>query len=62
VGYKTVTLPVKGNRRIDVTLVAEVASLDDVVVVGFGSQKKVTVVGSISTIGTKELRQSPTTN
>lgn len=62
VGFKTVTLPVKGNTRIDVTMVAEVTSLDDVVVVGFGSQKKVTVVGAITSIGTKELRQSPTTN
>ncbi|MCW3082273.1 TonB-dependent receptor [Segetibacter sp.] len=62
VGFKTITVPVQGKTRIDITLSAEASSLDDVVVVGFGTQKKVTVTGAISTITTKELRQSPTTN
>jgi TonB-linked SusC/RagA family outer membrane protein len=62
VGFKTITVPVQGKTTIDITLSAEASSLDDVVVVGFGTQKKVTVTGAISTITTKELRQSPTTN
>ena len=62
VGFKTVTVPVRGNTRIDITLESEISSLEDVVVVGFGSQKKVTVVGAITSIGTKELRQTPSTN
>ena len=62
VGYKTVTMPVKGNTSIDIVLTAEVSSLNDVVVVGYGTQKKVSVVGAITSIGTAELRQSPTTN
>lgn len=62
VGFKTITAPVQGKTRMDITLSAEASSLDDVVVVGFGTQKKVTVTGAISTITTKELRQSPTTN
>ncbi|GEO11479.1 SusC/RagA family TonB-linked outer membrane protein [Segetibacter aerophilus] len=62
VGFKTLTVAVQGKTKIDVTLSAEVSSLDDVVVVGFGTQKKVTVTGAISTITTKELRQTPSTN
>jgi TonB-linked SusC/RagA family outer membrane protein len=62
VGFRTITMPVKGATTIDITLVAEVASLNDVVVVGYGTQKKISVVGAITSIGTAELRQSPTTN
>jgi TonB-linked SusC/RagA family outer membrane protein len=62
VGFKTVTVPVKGLNVIDITLESEVGNLDDVVVVGFGTQKKISVVGAITSVGTKELRQSPTTN
>ncbi len=63
VGFKTETLPVKSNGgALDITLNSAVASLDDVVVVGYGTQKKVSVVGAITSIGTSELRQSPTTN
>ena len=62
VGFKTVTMSVKGQTKIDITLEAEVSSLNDVVVVGYGTQKKVSVVGAITSIGTAELRQSPTTN
>ncbi len=63
VGYKTETLPVKsGLGALEIILNAAVASLEDVVVVGYGTQKKVSVVGAITSIGTAELRQSPTTN
>jgi TonB-linked SusC/RagA family outer membrane protein len=62
VGHKTLAVPVNGRTRIDITLESEAASLEDVVVVGFGQQKKVTVVGAIATVTTKDLRQSPTTN
>lgn len=62
VGYKSITMPVNGQKRIDIIMESESTNLDDVVVVGFGTQKKVTVVGAISSVGTKELRQSPTTN
>lgn len=48
VGFKTITFPVQGKSRIKITLSAEASSLDDVVVVGFGTQKKVTVTGAIS--------------
>ena len=62
VGFKTISMPVKNTALIDITMVAEVASLNDVVVVGYGTQKKISVVGAITSIGTAELRQSPTTN
>jgi len=40
----------------------EANSLDEVVVVGYGKQKKVSLTGSIASVGTKELKQSPVAN
>lgn len=52
----------KDNTTIDISLTPEIAALNDVIVVGYGTQKKISVVGAITSIGTNELRQSPTTN
>jgi len=48
VGYKTMRESVKGKSRLEITLSPDILSLDDVVIVGFGTQKKVTVVGAIT--------------
>ena len=47
---------------INVQLVADVISLSDVVVVGYGAQKKASIVGSISTATSQELKQMGTPN
>ena len=58
VGY--VTQEVKWNGTpINVTLKDDTKALDEVVVVAFGTQKKVNVTGAVSTIGTKELEARP---
>ncbi|AXY78419.1 SusC/RagA family TonB-linked outer membrane protein [Paraflavitalea soli] len=63
VGFKTENIRVgKDNKILDISLTPEIAALTDVVIVGYGTQKKVSVVGAITSIGTAELRQSPTTN
>lgn len=63
IGFKTENVRVgKENTALTVMLTQQVSSLNDVVVVGYGTQKKVSVVGAVTSIGTNELRQSPTTN
>lgn len=63
IGFKTENLRVgKANTTLAVMLTQQVSSLNDVVVVGYGTQKKISVVGAVTSIGTNELRQSPTTN
>lgn len=62
IGYVTMEIPLAGKTVIDVALKGDLTGLDEVVVVGYGTQKKVTVVGAITSITTKELKQSPTTN
>lgn len=43
-------------------MVEDSKALEEVVVVGYNVQKKETITGSISTITTKDLKQSPTAN
>ena len=56
IGYQTQEVPIGNKAIIDVTLVPDVAMLGEVVVVGFGTQKKESVVGSMTTIKPTELK------
>ncbi|MBQ9893051.1 MAG: TonB-dependent receptor [Bacteroidales bacterium] len=51
-----------GNSVWDITLVPDAEVLEDVVVVGYGTQKKESVVGAISQVGTDALTRSGTLN
>lgn len=62
IGYLTQEVPIGNRDAIDVQLTPDVRELSEVVVVGFGEQKKATVTGAISSVGTKELVQSPQAN
>jgi len=62
IGYQTEE-EVVGNRRvIDITLQESVTELEEMVVVGYGEQKKESVVAAISTINATGLKQTPTSN
>jgi TonB-linked SusC/RagA family outer membrane protein len=59
IGFETQRFDVGGKSVINVTLTEDMASLDEVVVIGYGTQKKVNVIGSIATISNEELTASP---
>lgn len=50
IGMKEVEIPVNNSKKINVTLQDETSDLQAVVVVGYGTQKKASVVGAIATI------------
>jgi len=56
VGYKKQLVSVQNSIEINVTLEPEKGSIQEVVIVGYGLQKKASLVGSQSTIDPKELR------
>ncbi|SDK84590.1 TonB-linked outer membrane protein, SusC/RagA family [Catalinimonas alkaloidigena] len=62
IGYNTHEEPVNGRSTIDVILLEDVQSLSEVVVVGYGTQKKETVTGSVVTVKGKDLVKSPAVN
>ena len=62
VGFATKQITVSSNRVVNMVLAATTSDLDDVIVVGYGKQRKVTSVGAQASISTKELVQSPVAN
>ncbi len=62
VGYEELEIPIKSKATINVQMSDESKQLNELVVVGYGSQKKESVVGSISSISNKTLVSSPVSN
>ena len=62
VGYQAQEIKPAVNEVLDVMLVGLQGSMNEIVVVGYGKQKRVTMTGSVSTITTKDLLQSPVSN
>ncbi|MBB5619442.1 TonB-linked SusC/RagA family outer membrane protein [Pedobacter cryoconitis] len=62
VGYKSQTVQVNNRTTIDITLVSESRALDEVVVVGYGTQKKVNLTGSVATVSGNDLIKRPVVN
>ena len=62
IGYQAQEVPVGNQSTINVTLKEDTQKLEEVVVVGYGTQKKVTVTGSVASVSGEELKASPTTN
>lgn len=56
VGYKEQQIKIGNQTSLDAVLKEDVATLDEAVVVGMGTQRKASVIGSISTIAVNELR------
>ena len=50
IGYQTTTLLLNGRTKLDVQMKVETKVLDEVVVVGYGVQKKVNLTGSVTSI------------
>jgi len=61
-GHKTQEVSFAQRNDMTIVLLEDLIGLEEVVVVGFGVQKKATVTGAISAVQTKELLQSPQAN
>ena len=62
IGYIDQEIPLNGKTTLDVALVSEVTGLDEVVVVGYGTTKKVNLTGSLSSVDTKVIKSISSTN
>src|SRR5690606_30250161 len=62
IGYASQSIPVDGKSIIDVTLAEDMSSLDEVVVIGYGTQKKVNLTGSVASISAEEISNRPLPN
>ena len=62
VGCRTQTLAVNGRQSFNVSLEEDKQQLDEVVVVGYGVQRKSDVTGALTRVGEKELNLKPVNN
>ena len=62
IGYETQTVAVHGRTSIDVALKSLSTDLNEVVVVGYGTQKKVNVTGAVSMVGSEVIENRPVAN
>ncbi|MBN2262807.1 MAG: SusC/RagA family TonB-linked outer membrane protein, partial [Prolixibacteraceae bacterium] len=58
-GYQTLEIPTNGRSVIDVVLESDVASLDEVVVIGYGTQRRRDLTGSVSSVSAEQLSDVP---
>lgn len=62
IGYRVQEVAVSSQSIINVTLTEDTQRLEEVIVVGYGVQKKVTVTGSVASVSEDELTASPASN
>lgn len=62
IGFVTEEKTIGAQTTINIKMTPNMVGLEEFVVVGYGSQKKVTVIGAVSTITSKTLIQSPASN
>ena len=57
VGYQTLSVNVEGRRNVNITLKEDMEQLEEVVVVGYGTQKKSSLTASVATVPAQELNK-----
>lgn len=62
IGFVSQEIEVKNQSTINVAMVADVTQLQDVIVVGYGTQKKSQITGAIASVDNKEFKDQPVTN
>ncbi|MCD7926575.1 MAG: TonB-dependent receptor [Bacteroides sp.] len=62
IGYNDLVITIGGNNNYNITLKEDTEALDEVVVVGYGTQKKVNLTGSVATISAEKLANRTSAN
>ncbi|KKM96648.1 hypothetical protein LCGC14_1175970, partial [marine sediment metagenome] len=59
IGYSSQEMPISGQTNISVSLQEDAANLDEVVVIGYGTQKKSDLTGAVGSVRAEELAERP---
>lgn len=62
IGYSDMEMEVKGRNVVDVQLMPSDKQLDQIIVVGYGSQSKKNITGAVSTVSAKDIADRPVIN
>jgi TonB-linked SusC/RagA family outer membrane protein len=61
-GFKNETVVLAGRTSLSIKLQKEIGKLDEVMVVGYGTQRKIATTGSIASVKASDITQTPVTN
>ena len=62
IGYETVEVKVSGTKPMKIVLTEDVKALEDVVVIGYGTQRKEAITGSVASVSSAKLMENPSSN
>jgi len=62
VGYQTQEVVINNQATVNINLATDAKALQEVVVVGYGTQEKVNLTGAVAVVSAKELENRPVTN
>lgn len=62
IGYETVEAKVTGTKPMQIVLAEDVKALEDVVVIGYGTQRKEAITGSVASVSSAKLMENPSSN
>ena len=62
IGYLTKQIRLRGENAVDVVLTEDNTTLKDVVVIGYGTQRKESVTGSVANVSAEKLMENPSSN
>ena len=62
IGYQTKEVAINNQTTLNVSMTPDAKALEEVVVVGYGTQKKATLTGSVASISNKQLKRTPALN
>ena len=62
VGYQRLEVNIDGRSEINIQLISDVQLLDDIVVIGYGTQRRQDLTGSISSVSNEEIMDQPSTS
>ena len=62
IGYQAQSIAVEGRTKLDVKMQEDTKNLEEVVVVGYGTQKRSDITGSVTSVSKDRLKQLPVTN
>ncbi len=62
IGYESIEIPVKGKADFEIRMQPANRNLNEVVVIGYGTQRKTSTTAAVSTVSTAEIAQKPVAN
>lgn len=62
VGMSSEEVPIGNQSQINIVLMESASDLDEVIVIGYGTQRKATLTGAVTSVAAEEVRSSPAVN